>query len=356
MEDIFSLQTATYIISQVASSDITTRLYRFDITDGRIMKKRFVAKVNGYYVEYMVIKESAREMAKYLFDPFDEHEDLHITFNFEPITIDTVIGIDEMTKRAGEEIIGQMQQANLIPHYEYPFPDDLTTRHRFFDFYDTVKDLAYGDCVGKWGKFIPFIDRFIQLYGIKNATVLNLRRNSQRKRLIGYRGETGLVNRETMFVYKDSTLYIPETFREYFGNTHQNIVIIPLDIEQDEDHLNVVIFDKTKREFERFEPNGDYIGSLDVHFEEIFRTLLPDWKYIKPLDYCPAVGPQSLIGEPGCPPDSGFCVTLSMIYACLRIRNPEYTKEEVIHAMNLLGSFTLRKFNTFVDMLIPDNS
>ncbi len=94
---------------------------------------------------------------------------------------------------------------------------------------------------------------------------------------------------------------------------------------------------------------------MDEELERKFRKLLPEWKYVKPLDYCPSIGPQIVIGEDGCNTNnSGFCVTLSMIYTCLRIRNHEYTREEVIHAMNNMGSFILRKFNTYVDLLVPN--
>lgn len=352
-----SLKIAIFVISQLDYSDINAEIYGFEIIKDDIKRIEFVSKINGYYVTESLITNSNEEIAIYIFNPDDYKSKTcrhNVNFRFTKVEIDTYYEIDDDIKYKGEEILANIQESHLIYSYEYPFQNDNTTRRKFVDFYEITKDFVNGDCIGKWGKFIPFIDKIIKLYGISNSTVLNLRRNSQRLDRKYYLGEYETDNSNTMIVFENGKLYVPELFSEYFNLRNEQIIILPVAINDERGHLNVLLFNKLSKEFERFEPNGNYFTKLDESIIDVFSKLLPEWRYIRPLDYCPLEGPQIVIGEEGCPHDSGFCVTLSIMYALLRIRNSEYTREEVIYAMNQLGPFTLRKFNTYVDLLVPD--
>jgi hypothetical protein len=120
-------------------------------------------------------------------------------------------------------------------------------------------------------------------------------------------------------------------------------IIIPLGIEMKTgSHANYLIYDKTIKEIERFEPHGGTtpIGfnynahSLDETLSDYFSSIDTEIKYIKPEKYIPKIGFQILdsqedkkarIGDP-----SGFCALWSMWYVDNRLTYHMYTREQLI--------------------------
>ncbi len=104
-------------------------------------------------------------------------------------------------------------------------------------------------------------------------------------------------------------------------------------------HANFLIYDKNRNEIERFEPHGSHTidefdpTSLDTTLAKYFKDSY-GIRYVKPLDFCPLVGPQTIqelgsdiihLGE-----KSGFCQYWSFWYANIRLQNPNLERQDVI--------------------------
>lgn len=123
-----------------------------------------------------------------------------------------------------------------------------------------------------------------------------------------------------------------------------NFLIIPLGIElENGSHSNILIYDKSKDEIERFEPNG---GSypykfnynpilLDRLLKNKFLTYFDSCKYFKPQTYLPKIGFQLLesydhfktkkIGDPG-----GFCAVWCVWYGFMRLKYNLLSREKLV--------------------------
>jgi ankyrin repeat protein len=147
-------------------------------------------------------------------------------------------------------------------------------------------------------------------------------------------------------VWIDYKLYIIEKFSELFNlciNSEARFVIIPLGIElKTGSHANYLIYDKSLKEIERFEPHGGTtpIGFnyntqfLDEILEEYFKSIDKDIQYIKPSDYIPKIGFQIMdsqeehkrrIGDPG-----GFCALWSIWYVDQRLTYYTYDRKTLV--------------------------
>lgn len=142
-------------------------------------------------------------------------------------------------------------------------------------------------------------------------------------------------------------LYLSDKFTEQFEkcklNKKYRFIIIPLGIElQEGSHANMLIYDKTTNELERFEPHGSNHPNkfnynpmlldniLQSRFEEIDKNI----KYFKPADYLPKIGFQIFdlnentcikIGDP-----KGFCVLWSIWYSDMRIQYSDLPRDVLI--------------------------
>lgn len=107
-------------------------------------------------------------------------------------------------------------------------------------------------------------------------------------------------------------------------------------------HAGMLIYDKTDKELERFEPHGASVkksvcyGSdkIDVLLKEKMKKLIPDMKkYYEPQSFCPYLGPQKvesrIEGTPGADP-SGYCSAWSIWYADVRLSNPDKRRDEAL--------------------------
>ena len=115
-------------------------------------------------------------------------------------------------------------------------------------------------------------------------------------------------------------------------------------------HENSYIYDIQKEELEIFEPNGSRINDLVTVFglKNFYKEFLnyfvemgiPIRKFYKPMDYCPAQGPQQfdyyttklIKNAPG-----GYCAIWSVYYLDARLSNPNVPRD-------LLITFMVNKF------------
>ena len=131
-------------------------------------------------------------------------------------------------------------------------------------------------------------------------------------------------------------------------------------IEERLNHQNYIIIDREKRTLERFEPGGAIIGEQLIGeaygFDDLDKVLSKSaakrkYKYLKPSDFCPRVGPQYMEGLQKFIPRTGdlkgFCTFWSIWYADRRLRHPDVDPKELLE--KLLDDFykskiTLRNF------------
>ena len=154
------------------------------------------------------------------------------------------------------------------------------------------------------------------------------------------------LNFEIIWTYQK--LFIPTFFNEivakYEAHPKIQYMIIPLGIELSQgSHGNIIIIGFTKKEIERFEPNGaNYPFGFNYNPEllddiliKLFDKLLPTYKYFKPKDFLPKIGFQQLelsehyktrkIGDPG-----GFCSAWSIWYSDMRIKYNDISREKLV--------------------------
>ena len=117
---------------------------------------------------------------------------------------------------------------------------------------------------------------------------------------------------------------------------HANSLIIDRQGKQSADF--VAKYGRGKGTVERFEPHGarayeifkDYIyEKLDIKLEKYFRETY-GLEYIPPINYCPALGPQTLehyITE------DGYCATWSLWYTDMRLAYPDTDRETLVKGM-----------------------
>lgn len=150
-------------------------------------------------------------------------------------------------------------------------------------------------------------------------------------------------------VWIEYKLYIIPKFSELFDHcvkSNHRFIIIPLGIElKYASHANYLIYDKSVKELERFEPHGGTtpIGFnynallLDKILEEYFHSIDTDIQYIPPHKYIPKIGFQIMdsretnkkrIGDPG-----GFCALWSIWYVDQRLTYNSYSRDRLIKSL-----------------------
>ncbi len=104
-------------------------------------------------------------------------------------------------------------------------------------------------------------------------------------------------------------------------------------------HANVIIYDKTTNELERFDPHGRWEierfnhASLDATLKQDFMKVLPPkLKYLTPKNFCPATAifqAKEVSNIPGYDP-KGNCAVWRLWYINLRLANPDVPRKELI--------------------------
>ena len=124
-------------------------------------------------------------------------------------------------------------------------------------------------------------------------------------------------------------------------------------------HANMVVIDLKKKTSELFEPHakrteqstldslvGAYKISDDL-LRDLFKKILPDFKYISSQDYLPTWGLQGKTDAYG-----GLCVTWTAMYLHYRILNPNSSREEIIKHLNNLNQNFLLKYVKHIEETI----
>ena len=124
-------------------------------------------------------------------------------------------------------------------------------------------------------------------------------------------------------------------------------------------HANMVVIDLKKKTAELFEPHskrteqstldslvGAYKISDDL-LRDLFKKILPDFKYISPQDYLKTWGLQGKKDAYG-----GLCVTWTAMYLHYRILNPNVSREEIINHLDTLSKNFLLKYVKHIEETI----
>lgn len=152
-------------------------------------------------------------------------------------------------------------------------------------------------------------------------------------------------NFEVVWMNKSINLpsHFDQTVISKYNDPKVRFIIIPIGIHMERgNHANVLLYDKTKNEIERFEPNGsnppyqfNYNDRmLDYLLKSKLEGLIPDIKYFAPSDYLPKIGFQYLDayernrGRIGDPP--GFCAVWNVWYVEQRVSNPRVTRDKLV--------------------------
>ena len=144
-------------------------------------------------------------------------------------------------------------------------------------------------------------------------------------------------------------LYMIDDFYELLTrciDSGTQFIIIPLGIIlQNSAHANYLIYDTSKKEVERFEPHGGAVpigfhyksNLLDTVLFNYFKDIDADIKYIRPNNFIPKIGFQSIeanenynlcIGDP-----DGFCAVWCIWYVDQRLSYPHHDRQKLIHAL-----------------------
>ena len=142
-------------------------------------------------------------------------------------------------------------------------------------------------------------------------------------------------------------------------------------------HSNIFIIDKVNKEIEHFEPHGEFFNiqpkdkkkqvflrdqseKIKIIIKSLAESLVPTYKFIPCLDYCPIIGPQSIKHEDkyklsNCDDKSGLCVAWSLLYVYLRLLNPSLKRSILMkYILNNVNISYILKFVTLIDKIVPD--
>lgn len=162
-------------------------------------------------------------------------------------------------------------------------------------------------------------------------------------------------------VWSYQKLFVPSNIKSIINNFLKNdkkrYLILPVGIELSNGaHANILIYDKTTNEIERFEPYGkdfppnfNYNSkNLDFNLKNLFQNYFQDLKYFTPSDFEIKVGLQLLdsyeynkekhINDPG-----GFCAAWSLWYAQMRITNSSIDRKYILN--NLINQIRLKRLS-----------
>ena len=164
-------------------------------------------------------------------------------------------------------------------------------------------------------------------------------------------------------------------------------LLIGTGLDEDHNHANVLIYDRKRKELERFEPNGgrklenwcilaeDFKNtrmalrlpngwcsgeSLDIAIIKHLKPIIGFETYFNNRTYCPKIGPQARqsLKRQGVDP-GGFCQYWSIYYIDLRLSNPDTPRKTLVYnVMNNIENMTsdfgefIRAYATFMELLV----
>ena len=174
-------------------------------------------------------------------------------------------------------------------------------------------------------------------------------------------------------------VHLPTNFDKALITCKEQFIIVSVVIGfgGSESHSNIFIIDKVNKEIEHFEPHGelfniktkdkkkqvfikDQAEKIKIIIKSLAESLVPTYKFIPCLDYCPIIGPQSIEYEDKyklshCDNGGGFCAVWSLLYIYLRLLNPTLKRSIIIkYVLDNVNITYILKFITFIDKIIPD--
>lgn len=110
-------------------------------------------------------------------------------------------------------------------------------------------------------------------------------------------------------------------------------------------HSTLISINKDIQEFEFFDPSGrlsrnkktiiflnKLIAWIDTHFRRY--AGLESYKYLALPDICPYLAPQKYVELKSLTEsEQGFCTTYTLMYAHMRLKNPELTQSKILEIM-----------------------
>jgi ankyrin repeat protein len=162
-------------------------------------------------------------------------------------------------------------------------------------------------------------------------------------------------------VWSYQKLFVPSNIKSIIANflkdDKKRYLVLPIGIELTNGaHANVLLYDKTTNEMERFEPYGkdfppnfNYISkNLDFNLSNLFKNYFQDLKYYTPSDFEIKIGLQLLdsyeynkekhINDPG-----GFCAAWSLWYVEMRITNSDIDRKDILN--KLINQIRLKRLS-----------
>jgi hypothetical protein len=110
-------------------------------------------------------------------------------------------------------------------------------------------------------------------------------------------------------------------------------------------HSGLIFIDKKRKTYERFEPHGKFNPWSDTFVDDYFEKILPlkvpelqNYRYYKPLDLCPEIGPQRMQAKDKDCPSGGYCLIFSLVYLHLRLMSPDEDPRLILRILLSLGS------------------
>lgn len=143
------------------------------------------------------------------------------------------------------------------------------------------------------------------------------------------------------------TLWMPRALRDTVEGCRKPFVVCSLGIYDERDfragHANALLFDVRHRVVERYEPMGraEPVAWLDGWLGRRLEEAFPGWAYVGTALSAPARGPQATVDV-----YDGMCVTFSLLYVLLRLRNPDATAKEINH--HIVRAHTPRQLRSIV--------
>ena len=317
--------------------------------------ENIIISVNGCFT-------NIETMFSLLFTKFFKIEQIDFKIlSIKELDLDIIIPIDVSKLYFIEDAIKVIKTIGLICN-DIDFYDN-SSRKKFINIYNWIKNINPGKCQTGGNKLIKLLKIICNYYsladidinyslfaGFDNLPILDKKLNITMVRKFVVRH----MNDNDENIRSDKKMLVISIS---IGDTTGDNIISP--------HANLLIIDNVNKTIERFEPNGSLkFDGYETDFNNIFKIVdfklkeyfirdeyYKDYQFISTLDYCPNIGPQIKIGNFSCE-SGGFCGTLSTIYGLLRMVNPEYTREEIINVMFKYNSLDLRRFVSFINMVV----
>ena len=193
---------------------------------------------------------------------YNQSELNNLDFKIEDIIIDTIIDIDEKIIKIGEGIILELKNIGII-YNEIDLFDNNTSRRKFINIYDFIRNIKLGDCYINHGS-CNFYNKIANSYDVKSLypTIPSLqyfKSNHEIDRSLSsrsYDSYNSVQNNFEQLINKNSI-----EFKKFLKSPYD--IFIDFDKKNIEEYQNIIIINKRLKEIERFDPNQSEDSILD---------------------------------------------------------------------------------------------